>query len=62
MQTVTTTRSRYAKPVFQAHGIDAAGQVIIRRQLKRRCMLAFFESHPPNGLARRGPRPRAAAC
>ena len=25
-----------AKSVFQAHGVDVAGQVVIRRQLKRR--------------------------
>jgi hypothetical protein len=26
------------------HGVDAAGQVLIRRQLKRRYVLAFFRS------------------
>ena len=31
-----------AKSVFQVHGVDAAGQVIIRRQLKRRYVLAYF--------------------
>jgi transposase len=31
-----------AESVFQVHGVDAAGQVIIRRQLKRRYVLAFF--------------------
>jgi transposase len=35
-----------AKSVFQVHGVDAAGQVI-RRQLKRRYVLAFFEKLPP---------------
>ena len=25
------------------HGVDAAGQVVIRRQLKRRYVLAFFQ-------------------
>ncbi|MCK1379760.1 IS110 family transposase, partial [Bradyrhizobium sp. 24] len=29
------------------HGVDAAGQVIIRRQLKRRFVLSFFEKLPP---------------
>ena len=28
--------STFAKSVFQVHGVDAAGQVLIRRQLKRR--------------------------
>jgi transposase len=36
-----------AKSVFQVHGVDADGQVIIRRQLKRRYVLAFFEKLPP---------------
>jgi transposase len=36
MQTVTTIGFDIAKSVFQAHGVDAAGQVVIRRQLKRR--------------------------
>jgi hypothetical protein len=29
------------------HGIDAEGNVLIRRQLKRRYLLAFFEKLPP---------------
>jgi len=36
MQTVTTIGLDIAKSVFQVHGIDAGGQVVIRRQLKRR--------------------------
>ena len=36
MQTVTTIGLDIAKSVFQVHGVDAAGQVLIRRQLKRR--------------------------
>jgi transposase len=47
MQTVTTIGLDIAKSVFQVHGVDAAGKVIIRRQLKRRYVLAFFEKLPP---------------
>ena len=47
MQTVTTIGLDIAKSVFQIHGVDAAGQVLIRRQLKRRTVLAFFEKLPP---------------
>jgi len=47
MQTVTTIGLDIAKSVFQAHGVDAAGTVIIRRQLKRRFVLAFFQKLPP---------------
>ena len=47
MQTVTTIGLDIAKSVFQVHAVDAAGKVIIRRQLKRRYVLAFFEKLPP---------------
>ena len=47
MQTVTTIGLDIAKSVFQVHGIDAAGKVLIRRQLKRRYVLAFFQKQPP---------------
>jgi transposase len=36
MQTVTTIGLDIAKSVFQIHGVDAAGTVIVRRKLKRR--------------------------
>ena len=39
MQTVTTIGFDIAKSVFQVHGVDAAGEVVIRRQLKRRSVL-----------------------
>ena len=44
MQSITTIGLDNAKSVFQVHGVDAAGQVVMRRQLKRRRVLAFFES------------------
>ena len=47
MQTVTTIGLDIAKSVFQVHGIDTEGNVLIRRQLKRRHVLAFFEKLPP---------------
>ncbi len=47
METVTTVGLDIAKSVFQVHGIDAAGNVVIRRQLKRRHVLAFFQKLPP---------------
>jgi transposase len=36
MQTVKTVGLDIAKSVFQVHGVDADGQVVIGRQLKRR--------------------------
>src|SRR6202165_952329 len=47
MQAITTIGLDIAKSVFQVHGIDAEGNVIIRRQLKRRYVLAFFQKLPP---------------
>src|SRR6188508_2418843 len=47
MQTVTTIGLDIAKSVFQVHGVDAAGQVVIRRQLKRRAVVAFFQKLSP---------------
>jgi transposase len=47
MQTITTIGLDIAKSVFQVHGVDAAGQVVIRRQLKRRYVPAFFQKLPP---------------
>jgi transposase len=46
MQAVTTIGLDIAKSVFQIHGVDAAGNVIVRRQLKRRYVLAFFQKLP----------------
>src|SRR3974377_1214096 len=36
-----------AKSVVQVHGVDADGHVVVRRQLKRRYVLAFFEKLAP---------------
>src|SRR6478735_2533625 len=47
MQAITTIGFDIAKSVFQVHGVDAAGQVIVRRQLKRRQVIAFFQKLPP---------------
>ena len=46
MGEVTTIGVDLAKNVFQVHGVDAAGAVLIRRQLRRRQVLAFFEKQP----------------
>jgi hypothetical protein len=47
MQTITTIGLDIAKSVFQVHGVDAGGQVVIRRQLKRRYVLTFFQKLSP---------------
>ena len=47
MKTVTTIGLDIAKSVFQVHGIDAAGKVVIRKQLKRGRVLPFFMKLQP---------------
>jgi transposase len=44
MQTITTVGVDIAKSVFQVHGVDADGNIVIRRQVKRRYVLAFSRS------------------
>jgi len=46
MQEITTIGLDIAKSVFQVHGIDASGGVIVRRQLRRRQVLPFFGKLP----------------
>jgi transposase len=41
---VTTIGLDLAKHVFQVHGIDAAEKVVVRRQLRRCQVMAFFEA------------------
>jgi transposase len=47
MQAVKAIGLDIAKSVFQVHGVDAEGRVIVRRQLKRRYVLAFFQKLSP---------------
>ena len=44
---ITTIGLDIAKNVFQVHGIDAAEKVVVRKQLRRSQVLAFFEALPP---------------
>jgi transposase len=46
MNEVITIGVDLAKNVFQIHGVDAEGAVIIRRQLRRRQVLPFFKKQP----------------
>ncbi len=47
MQAITTVGLDIAKSVFQVHGVDVQGSAVVRRQLKRRYVLAFFKKLPP---------------
>jgi transposase len=47
MDSITTIGLDIAKNVFQIHGIDESGVVILRRSLRRGQMLMFFDNLPP---------------
>jgi transposase len=44
---ITTIGLDLAKHWFQVHGVDAGGQVAIRRKLKRSEVISFFKSLEP---------------
>ena len=44
---VTTIGLDIAKNVFQVHGIDAKENVVVRKQLRRGQVIAFFKALPP---------------
>ena len=58
MQTVTTIGLDIAKSVFQVHGVDTEGNVVIRRQLKRRYVMTFFQKLPRGAWSVLKPAPR----
>ena len=68
MQSISTIGFDIAKSVFQVHGVDAASRVVLRRQLRRRHVLGFFQKLPPMHGGHRGVRliallvPRAAGA
>ena len=47
MTTITTIGLDLAKKVFQVHGVDAEGEVVVARKLRRKEVLAFFAKLPP---------------
>ena len=46
MDKITTLGIDLAKSVFQLHGVDTEGRVVLRRQLRRSQMLEFFQRLP----------------
>ncbi len=47
MGEVVTIGLDIAKSVFQVHGVDGAGEVVVRRQLRRAQVLPVFAKLPP---------------
>src|SRR5580658_5333800 len=46
MGQVVTIGLDLAKSVFQAHGVDEAGEIVVRRKLRRSQLLTFFAKQP----------------
>jgi transposase len=46
---ITTVGCDLAKNVFQVHGVDEHGKVVLKKQLRRRQVAEFF-AHPPSCL------------
>jgi transposase len=44
---ISTIGLDLAKNVFQVHGVDADGNVVVRRTLRRAQLLSFFANLPP---------------
>jgi len=44
---ITTIGLDLAKHVFQVHGVDATGNVVVRKRLRRSQVIAFFARLPP---------------
>jgi transposase len=47
MTRITTIGVDLAKKVFQIHGVDASGRVVVARQLRRKELLAYLAKLPP---------------
>jgi transposase len=47
MQAIATIGLDIAKSIYQVHGVNAAGEVVVRRQLKRRYVPTFFQKLAP---------------
>ena len=47
---ITTVGLDVAKQVFQVHGIDTHGKVVVRKQLRRKEVVEYFTQLPPCGI------------
>jgi transposase len=54
---ITTIGIDLAKPVFQLHGVDAEGKVVLKKKLRRGAVLNFLCDLPPCLIGRRRVRP-----
>ena len=58
LSSVTTVGLDRAKHVFQVHGVDASGRVVVAKAIRRNKLLEFFASLAPclSGLKPAGRR------
>jgi transposase len=47
LSSVTTVGLDLAKHLFQVHGVDASGRVVVAKAIRRNKLLEFFASLPP---------------
>ena len=47
MDEITTVGLDLAKRVFQVHGADAKGRLVLQKKLRREDVLSFFAKLPP---------------
>jgi len=47
LSSVTTVGLDLAKHVFQVHGVDALGRIVVAKPIRRNKLLEFFASLPP---------------
>ena len=46
LSSVTTVGLDLAKHIFQVHGVDASGRVVVAKAMRRNKLLEFFASLP----------------
>ena len=49
--TVTTLGIDLVKNIFQLHGVDMAGKVVVRKKLRRKDLIPFISQLPPCAIA-----------
>ena len=51
MESISRIGMDTSKHIFQLHGVNVAKQLILRKKLRRRDMMAFFERLAPTVIA-----------
>ena len=59
---VTTIGLDLAKHVFQVHGVDTAGNIVLKRRLRRSQVISFFAGLAPCTIGIEACAHRALGC